>query len=95
MAAKGIDINEPLDGAPPERNGNILQIDRPSQLVLVSIGYDEGLRQGHFLEVTRRGRYVGKLKVRNTQPDRSVAEILEDYSEGILQEGDRVDTTLD
>ena len=95
ISARGIDINEPLDGAPPERNGNILQIDRPSHLVLVSIGSDEGLRPGHFLEVTRAGRYVGKLKVRNTEPDRSVAEILKDYSEGILQEGDRVDTTLD
>ena len=95
IAARGIDINEPLDGAPPERNGNILQIDRPSHLVLISIGSDEGLRAGHFLEVTRKGRYVGKLKVRNTEPDRSVAEILKDYSEGILQEGDRVDTTLD
>ena len=95
IAAKGIDINEPLDGAPPERNGNILLIDRPSDLVLISIGSDEGLRAGHFLEVTRKGRYVGKLKVRNTEPDRAVAEILRDYSEGILEEGDRVDTTLD
>ena len=95
IAARGIDINEPLDGAPPERNGNILQIDRPSDLVLVSIGSDEGLRPGHFLEVTRKGRYVGKLKVRKAEPDRSVAEIMKDYSEGILQEGDRVDTTLD
>lgn len=95
LAAKGIDVNAPLDGAPPERNGNILQIDRPSHLVLVSIGYDEGLRKGHLLEVTRNGRYMGKLKVRNTEPDRAVAEILEDYSEGILQEGDRVDTTIE
>jgi hypothetical protein len=95
VASKGIDVNEPLDGAPPERNGNILTIDRPSHLVLVSIGYDEGLREGHFLEVTRAGRYVGKLKVRNTEPDRAVAEIMKDYSEGILREGDRVDTTLD
>lgn len=93
--SKGIDVNEPLDGAPPERNGNILQIDRPTSLVLVSIGYDEGIRAGHFLEVTRAGRYVGKLKVRKTETDRAVAEIMKDYSDGILQEGDRVDTTLD
>lgn len=93
--AKGIDINEPLDGAPPERNGKIVEIDRPSDLVLVSIGFDEGLRTGHMLEVTRGGRYVGKLKVRNTEPNLAVAEIMKDYSEGILQEGDRVDTTLD
>ncbi len=95
VTAKGIDVNEPLDGAPPERNGKIVQIDRPSELVLISIGFDEGLREGHMLEVTRRGRYVGKLRVRNTEPDRAVAEIMKDYSEGILQEGDRVDTTLD
>ena len=95
LDAKGIDVNEPLDGAPPDRNGNILQIDRPRQLVLVSIGYDEGLRKGHFLDVTRGGRYVGKLKVRKTEPDRAVAEILENYSEGILQEGDRVDTSIE
>jgi uncharacterized protein YlxW (UPF0749 family) len=93
--SKGIDVNAPLDGAPPERNGNILQIDRPTSLVLVSIGYDEGLRAGHYLEVTRSGRYVGKLKVRKTETDRAVAEIMRDYSDGILQEGDRVDTTLD
>jgi hypothetical protein len=38
---------------------------------------------------------MGRLKVRNTEPDRAVAEILTDYSEGILQEGDRVDTTIE
>jgi hypothetical protein len=62
---------------------------------LVSIGYDEGLRQGHLLEVTRAGKYVGKLRVSKTEPDRSVAEILEDFSELTLQEGDRVDTTFE
>lgn len=95
VSSKGIDINMPLDGAPPERNGKILQVDRPRRLTLVSIGYDEGLREGHFLEVTRSGRYIGKLKIRKTEPDRAVAEILEDYSEGVIQENDRVDTTLD
>lgn len=95
ITAKGIDVNEPLDGAPPERNGNVLVINRPKHLVEVSIGFDDGLRSGHFLEVTRKGRYVGKLRVRNTEPNRAVAEILKDYSEGLILEGDRVDTTLD
>ncbi|QDT06752.1 Chromosome partition protein Smc [Rubripirellula lacrimiformis] len=95
VASKGIDVNEPLDGAPPMRNGKILEIDRPRRLTLVSIGYDEGLREGHMLEVTRDGRYIGKLKIRKTEPDRAVAEIMIDYSDGIMQENDRVDTTLD
>ena len=93
--SKGIDISEPLHGAPPKRNGNILVVDRPKLLVEVSIGFDDGLRNGHLLEVSRGGRYVGKLRVRNTEPNRSVAEILRDYSEGIIEEGDRVDTTYE
>ncbi len=92
--AKGIDINEPLDGAPPDRNGVVLVLDRSRKLVEVSIGYDDGLRDGHFLDVTRKGRFVAKLKVRKTVPDRAVAEILPDYSEGIITEGDRVDTAI-
>lgn len=93
--ARGIDINEPLDGAPPERNGTVLVLDRPRKLVEVSIGYDDGLRDGHLLDVTRRDRFVGKLRVRRTEPDRAVAEILPDYSQGIIQEGDRVDTAIE
>ncbi|MCM2369227.1 hypothetical protein [Aporhodopirellula aestuarii] len=93
--AAGLNINDPLDGAPPERNGSVLVINRPRKLVEVSIGYDDGLREGHFLEVTRGGRYVTRLRVRETEPDRSVAEILNDYSEGTIQEGDRVDTTIE
>jgi len=93
--ARGIDVNEPVDGSPPDRNGTVLVLDRPRKLVEISIGYDDGLRDGHLLDVTRRDRFVGKLRVRRTEPDRAVAEILPDYSEGIIQEGDRVDTAFE
>ena len=95
ISSYGIDVDQPLDGAPPDRNGNVLVINRPRHLVEVSIGHDDGLRQGHYLEVTRNGRYVGKLMVRDTEPNKAVAEIMRDYSEGIILEGDRVDTSLD
>lgn len=91
----GINIHDPLDRAPPARNGNVLVVNRPRKLVEVSIGYDDGLRSGHFLDVTRDGRFVTRLRVRNTDPDRAVAEIVQDYSEGIIQEGDRVYTTFE
>ncbi|WP_430452634.1 hypothetical protein [Rhodopirellula europaea] len=93
--AAGLNMNDPLDGAPPERNGTVLVVNRPRKLVEVSIGYDDGLRNGHFLEVTRGGRYVTRLKVRETEPDRAVAEIMRDYSEGVVEEGDRVDTSIE
>jgi hypothetical protein len=93
--AHGINISDPLDGAPPQRNGTILAVNRPNLLVELSLGHDDGLRPGHLLDVTRSGRYVGKVRVRNADPNRAVAEILPDYIQGIIQENDRVDTTLD
>lgn len=90
---KGIDINEPLDGAPPDRNGTILVVDRPRNLVEVSIGFDDGLRDGHLLDITRAGQYIGKAMIRRTEPNRSVAEILKDYGTATVREGDRVDTS--
>jgi len=91
---KGIDVNEPLDGAPPDRRGTVLVVNRPLDMVEVSIGYDDGLRDGHLLDVTRSGRYVGRVRIRRTEPNRSVAEILRDYNQSPIQEGDRVDTTF-
>lgn len=94
LEAKGINVNDPIDGAPPERNGVVLVVHRPSDLVEVSIGYDDGLREGHLLDVTRSGQYLGKLRVRKTEPDRAVAEILPEYRTGIIKERDRVDTSV-
>lgn len=93
--AKGININDPLDGAPPERNGTVLVVDRPEKVVEVSIGADDGLRPGHRLDVTRNGRYVTKLRVKFTEPDRAVGEILTDYNNLTIEKGDRVDTTIE
>lgn len=72
----------------------VLVIDRPSEMVEVSIGFDDGLRDGHLLDVTRSGRYVTKLRVRRAEPNRAVAEILKDYNNMQIQEGDRVDTSF-
>ncbi|MCD0461811.1 hypothetical protein [Roseiconus lacunae] len=91
----GIDPQAPLDGAPPDRNGNVLVVTRNKGLVEVSIGQDDGLRAGHQLDVTRDDRYIGRLRVVKTEPDRAVAEIMKDYSEGFILEGDRVDTSLE
>ncbi|OYP32170.1 hypothetical protein [Rhodopirellula sp. MGV] len=91
----GIDPKAPLDGAPPDRNGNVLVVTRNKGLVEVSIGQDDGIRAGHQLDVTRDDRYIGRLRVVKTEPDRAVAEIMKDYSEGFILEGDRVDTSIE
>ncbi len=93
--ALGINVDDPVTGTPPDRNGVVLVVDQGRDLVELSIGYDEGLRDGHVLDVSRGGRYLGKVKVRRTEPDRSVATILNDYKMGSIREGDRVDTSIE
>ena len=91
----GIDPDAPLDGAPPQRNGNVLFVNRSKGLAEVSIGQDDGLRTGHELDVTRDDRFIGRLRVVKTSPNRAVAKIMKDYSEGFILEGDRVDTSAE
>ncbi len=65
-------------------------------LVEISIGSDDGVRQGHQLFVYRvsggRSTYVGKVEVLRTDVDRSVCKIIE--AQGNLARGDRVASQL-
>ncbi len=65
-------------------------------LVEISIGSDDGLRQGHELYVYRvgggRNMYLGKVEVLRTDVDRSVCRITE--TQGSLARGDRVTSQL-
>ncbi len=65
-------------------------------LVEVSIGSDDGLRQGHELVVYRVGggrqMFVGKVQVFRTDVDRSVCKVIQ--SQGNLAKGDRVASQL-
>ncbi|MFV1968221.1 MAG: hypothetical protein ACC628_22590 [Pirellulaceae bacterium] len=63
-------------------------------LIEISIGWDDGIRQGHTLEVYRDASYLGRVVIQSTEPDRAVARVLKDYRKGIIKKGDRVATKL-
>ncbi len=93
----GLDPNEPLEGTPPTVDGIVTVVGRRG-LVEISIGRDDGIRPGHTLEVYRRiggqSKYVGRLQVVRTDPDRAVAKILPEYRKAAIQVEDRVATRL-
>lgn len=77
----------PVDGVvskPPTKEG----------YVEVTIGEDDGLRQGALLDVFHIGngptKYLGRLRVIKTEYDKSVGQIQDQL--GPIQEGDRVFT---
>ena len=94
------DANIQLDrGGPPRLDGKILA-SRDTGYVEISLGSDDGLEKGHELDVYRVGstvadnKYLGKVRVVETQPDKSVAHILPNFKRGTIQKEDRVATRL-
>jgi predicted nucleic acid-binding Zn-ribbon protein len=82
-----------LVSAPPQVNGEVLAVDG-SGLVEISLGRDDGLREGFTLEVHRGEQYLGRLIVRSVRDNKSVAQILQSYQRGYIRPGDRVDSKL-
>jgi hypothetical protein len=96
MDAKGIDPFTDPSGVVPTVDGVVSQTRRSggAQYVEVTIGADDGLKTGNTLEVFRGDRYLGRLDIVSTSPDKSVGKVDRRYQQGQIQEGDRVATRL-
>ena len=64
-------------------------------LIEVSLGADDGLQEGHQLEIYRNDQYVGRAIVRRTNPDAAVAEVLSPFGHSSARQGDRVMLKID
>jgi len=77
----------------PTVDGLVTKVGK-SDLIEISLGSDDGLREGHTLDVFRKGTYLGRVIVRHLQPDRAVGVIVKEFRRGLIKEGDRVATNL-
>lgn len=84
---------DPVDDKPPPVDGIVTAVGA-TDLIEISIGADDGLREGHMLEVFRRNSYLGRIVIQRTEPDKAVGKILREYRKGIIKKGDRVATKL-
>jgi hypothetical protein len=96
MESGGLDPDADPSGVVATVNGEVLEIRRVAggQLVELSVGSDDGLSQGNTVEVFRGDRYLGRLEIVSTSPDKSVARVDRRFQQGAIQEGDRVATRL-
>lgn len=96
MDAKGVDPATDPSGVVPTVDGLVSQVRRSggAQFVEVTIGSDDGLTTGTKLEVYRGDRYLGRLDVVSTSPDKSVGKVDRRFLQGQIQEGDRVATRI-
>jgi hypothetical protein len=77
----------------PRVGGEVLAVVGNGSVEL-SIGADDGLKKGHQLEVFRTGagqnRYIGRIEVMETAPDKAVARVIPEYRKAAIQEGDKI-----
>jgi hypothetical protein len=78
---------------PPKVDGLVVAVG-DNNLVEISIGKDDGLKENHQLDVYRGGTYLGRLVVKKTLPDSAVTQILPEYRKGLIRKGDRVESRL-
>jgi len=82
----------------PTREGVVLAVTGGGKLVTISIGSDDGLLEGHQLEVIRFSgglrKYVGKIEVVETRPDKAVCKVDPKFLTSPMQKGDRVISNL-
>jgi hypothetical protein len=93
LLSAGIDPN--ADVIVPAR-GEIVRSRRANggQLIEISIGYDDGVRQNQTVEIYRGDRYLGRAVIERSDPDRAVGRVLRETQQGQIQEGDSVATKL-
>ncbi|HEX4129894.1 MAG TPA: hypothetical protein VHZ24_07615 [Pirellulales bacterium] len=89
----GVQLEAPTDGIPPAVDGIVLATSS-NGLVEISLGSDMGLARGNTLEVSRGNKYLGRVEVIQTQPDRAVARVLTQFQKGRIEKEDRVATRL-
>ena len=96
MRETGLDPATEPGSVVPTVDGVVSQIRRTAgaQLVEVTIGADDGLKAGNTLEVFRGSKYLGRLDILQTSPDKSVGRVDRKFQQGQIQEGDRVATRL-
>jgi hypothetical protein len=93
MERNGVSRTASVDGVPPPVDGVVLASSRDG-LVEISLGSDDGMEKGHKLEVYRGAKYLGRIEVWQTAPDKSVAKIIPEFRKGPIAKEDRVATRL-
>ncbi|MCF7668876.1 MAG: hypothetical protein K9N48_03765 [Verrucomicrobia bacterium] len=74
----------------PPMKGKIVSIDPKWKFVILNIGSDQGVVKNGELLVSREGNLIGKVKVTSVEPDRCIANIMEDWAQTNIVEGDIV-----
>ena len=75
---------------PPGTKGNIVAVDPKYDFVVLDIGENDGVLPYAQMLINRDGKLIGKVQITQVEPDRSIANILQDWKQDEVMEGDQV-----
>lgn len=70
--------------------GRIVAVDPKYNFVVLDIGTDKGVKTRGEMLVSRNGKLIGKVKIASTEPTRSIGNLLPEWQNGEVLEGDVV-----
>jgi len=74
---------------PPDLSTKVLAVDPKWHFVVLDAGEDQGVFERGELLVSRGGKLVGKVRISRVEKNRCVANIMDGWNLGELQEGDQ------
>jgi hypothetical protein len=74
----------------PGLKGKVLVVDPKWEFVVLDVGENQGALKDGIMMIHRNSRLVGKVKISNVMPDRSVANLMPGWSLQEVHEGDQV-----
>ena len=93
IRANDLNENDDISGLPPTKlAGQVKQVGPNNKMVLVSLGEDDGMRRGHFLDVHRQDKYLARIRLTKTYADRAVGRVVEGFQLAAIRSGDSVRT---
>jgi hypothetical protein len=75
---------------PPGLRGKVVAVDPQWGFVVLDIGGDQGLVERGELLVSRDGKLVAKVRVTTIEPKRAIANVLPEWKQADVIEGDLV-----
>ena len=92
MKANQLTDESLTDEIEPKVEGIVMTVE--GDLIVISLGTDDGLRAGHSLDLYRGDKYIGKAIVSKAEFNMSAARVVAEFRQAVVRKGDHVTTKL-
>ena len=77
-------------GPQPSQQGRVLAADGGANVVVISLGAEDGVKEGFEYRVSRGSNYVGRIRITNVESKKSAGRSIMDLQKSPIQPGDLI-----